>query len=272
MFKFSKNTIKYAFEYNEECIYQNILNELKKTEVDWGNVKDIICGEKTSDEDIEALNYLKKLYLSNPQIAIDMYQEMIDEEINEKANQYLNKKKASNEQVNISKDIFHNLYQYFDEKVIEKTKNLIHKINPDSIKGIINIGILNDHEKLGLFCPDYDQKVKNIYLSKTKKDVNKNDIINSQNNQIGISFLVNPKKIKEEAMDLLPKHTNARDIKDLTSIVLGEIIVHEASHTKGEGTEDIPVLKERNFLNKALNLLNENRNKNQLETIDIELK
>src|ERR1035437_1226617 len=275
----SSNTIlKYSshnLNYNSDipCPEEIIVLELKRPEPRWTIIASVIGDENQCSS-------IKQLYQEDRDFCIETYEEILDELLSGEVSDYLERKasKYSDDfDINLN-DPFEDLKKFMGEDIVNGAITLINAVDPKALGSLTYVGILHDSEEIGRFDKEFDNKVKNIYLSKVNPDIEEDAIVDEQKNRKGVSILISPERIEEKALSLSPEDYSEDVESELQKIILAEIVLHELDHAVGfdgenpSNSEQETYVENKNYLKIILNLVNKNRINNSQEPLPVDVK
>jgi putative nucleotidyltransferase with HDIG domain len=271
MLKYSSHNLNYNPDI--PCPEEIIVLELKKPQPRWE-----IIGSVIGDEN--HCNSIKELYNEDRDFCIETYEEILDELLSGEVSDYIERKasKYSDDfDINLD-DPFEDIKKFMGEDIVNGAISLINAVDPKALGSLTYVGVLYDSEEIGRFDKDFDNKVKNIYLSKVNPDIEEDAIVDEQKNRKGVSILISPERIEEKALSLSPEDYSKDVENELKKIILAEIVLHELDHAVGfdgenpSDSEQETYGENKNYLKIILNLVNQNRAKNNQELLPVDVK
>jgi hypothetical protein len=269
--KYSSHNLNYSSD--TPCPEQIIVLELKKPEPRW-QIIGMVLGDENHCNDI------KNLYNEDRDFCIETYEEILDELLSGEVSDYLERKASrysDDFDINLN-DPFEDLKKFMGEDIVNGAIALISAVDPKALGSLTYVGILYDSEEIGRFDKEFDNKVKNIYLSKVNPDIEEDAIVDEQKNRKGVSILISPERIEEKALSLSPEDYSEDVEIELEKIILAEIILHELDHAVGfdgenpSDSEQDTYGENKNYLKIILNIVNKNRAKNNQESLPVDVK
>jgi len=213
------------------------------------------------------LDTLQDLWREQPIKAKEYIEKDLDDKVNRKIESYLSsriKKYAENTQYGDvpTERIPKGTFDYSDLVQVwglaaDTAIELVNQYSPGTLDKIRYITITPESNVAGVFESDFNDKIK------------QHDELNERQ---GIGFRISPSKINNDVKDLTSDMQDEEMKQIVLSVVIAEIIVHEATHANGADDEGLPVQNERNFLTKAITDINSWRENQGLEQIALSLK
>lgn len=208
--------------------------------VDWGRI-----GAVLNDDD-----FLKEIIAdseADPEKIYRIYSDIRDENIKE----YLGEILASSEEDLYGLDVSE-VKKVFDDDIARMAILLVEKssFGPDHFSELKEVEI-QQGDFIGVFDPDDETKMA-----------------------------VNPPRLEEEAERMMKSLglTEEIDKKHIMSLILGEALVHEATHSQGDNNDGVDIfpgekaadINSRRFLDEAIDAINFIRRESGLDPFDIE--
>ena len=253
-------------DFLENWIF-NIYTQLQSGNPDWEIVR-INLGD--TEEDGKEFDILKKIYDENPEDAIFLYEDLMNEELEQQAKSFIGRLTAQNSLVSKQElidsiiggeDLTRTTYgpiddsakleSNFDASIVNGAIQDANKFSPVSDKQIY-IMDTGDSGPYGVVETELQAKIAKLKILKELEsypdqltDQETNEIIqklNAEMNKGAIAFRVNPIKISltvEELMSQVKEGAIAAGLEHLLpemynqtlSLAIGSVIAHEGEHT-----------------------------------------
>ena len=245
---------------------QVILEEMQKAKARGRILNKNEIRKVLNDEDM--LDSIVSYFEEAPEHAIETYMESTDEELSGETGEFMDNDKivqsSSETKFGDVPNSIQTKNKLPDYKALQGVwpnsadiaMEYVQKYEPGILDNIVYIGITDDPSVAGVYEPDLTDEIQGSDTGQRQ----------------GIAFRLSPQKIESEVQSISQNVENKEDIEKLRQIVIAEIIIHEADHANGEDGEQGPISKEKNFLSRILNDLNQKRKNNGIEPLPVDIK
>lgn len=279
-----------------------VAGELRKDIPDWNKIAAVL-------NDKIQLAEIADLFKKDPNFARETYEEIVEEFLQEETVAFLKKniKIAQIPEENVSQEIPDSQFGSTNYSALDNPADAGHP-NVDDIKLAYDPEIVNRAFDL-IDQTGFSSLLQNIRWIGQSNSLEHLGVY--EDNLMGKGFRISPQRIQNEIGNLsatmegevrqieqelnelqpddyyqfqlqfggMDQNFGYDDLdtymdqnrRDITALVLGEVIVHEATHANGAQDEGQPVENERAFLTKAIKLINAERENSEIKMPNIPL-